>query len=84
MIEKITGILNELDTEELRELQEIIDNTLETRKKTKKERKWREVVEAMTSYSSAFGSIEYHICGDEFYIHPDDDYSTIGKIFSGD
>ena len=38
----------------------------------------------MTSYSSSFGSIEYHICGEEYYIHPDDDYSTIGKIFSGD
>ena len=36
MIEKITGILNEIDTEELRELQEIIDNTLETRKKQRK------------------------------------------------
>ena len=39
MIEKITGILNEIDTEELRELQEIIDNTLETRKKNKERKK---------------------------------------------
>ena len=38
MIEKIIGNLNEIDTKELRELQEKIDNIIEARNKKEKEK----------------------------------------------
>ena len=82
MIEKIIGNLNEIDTKELRELQEKIDNIIEARNKKEKEKTWNEVVEAIKKYCSAFGSIEYSIYGEDGYINKDDNFSTTGKIFS--
>ena len=82
MTEKITTILNEIDTEELRELQEKIDNIIEARNKKEKGKLWNEVVEAIKNYCSAFGSIEYNIYGEDCYINEDDNFSTVGRIFS--
>ena len=82
MIEKIFDNLNEIDTEELRKLQEKIDNIIDTRNKKEKEKAWNEVVEAIEKYCSAFGSIEYNIYGENCYINKGDNFSTVGKIFS--
>ena len=82
MIEKIIGNLNEIDTKELCELQEKIGNIIEARHKKEKEKVWNEVVEAIKNYCSAFGSIEYNIYGENCYINEDDNFSTVGSIFS--
>lgn len=82
MTEKITTILNEINTEELRELQEKIDNIIDTRNKKEKEKVWNEVVKAIKNYCSSFGSIEYNIYGEDCYINEDDNFSTVGRIFS--
>ena len=82
MIEKIIGNLNEIDTKELRELQEKIDNIIEARHKKEKEKMWNEVIEAIKNYCSAFGSIEYNIYEEDCYINKDDNFSTVGRILS--
>ena len=82
MIEKNIGNLNEIDTKELRELQEKIDNIIEARHKKEKEKLWNEAVEAIKNYCSAFGSIEYNIYGEDCYINKDDNFSTVGRILS--
>ena len=82
MIEKIIDNLNEIDTKELCELQEKIGNIIEARHKKEKEKVWNEVVEAIKNYCSAFGSIEYNIYGENYYINEDDNFSTVGSIFS--
>ena len=82
MIEKNIGNLNEIDTKELCELREKIDNIIEARHKKEKEKVWNEVVEAIKNYCSAFGSIEYNIYGEDCYINEDDNFSTTGKILS--
>ena len=82
MIEKNIGNLNEIDTKELCELREKIDNIIEARHKKEKEKMWNEVVEAIKNYCSAFGSIEYNIYGEDCYINKDDNFSTVGRIFS--
>ena len=82
MIEKNIGNLNENDTKELRELQEKIDNIIDTRNKKEKEKAWNEVVESIKNYCSAFGSIEYNIYGEDCYINKDDNFSTVGRILS--
>ena len=82
MIEKIFDNLNEIDTEELRKLQEKIDNIIDTRNKKEKEKAWNETVKAIKNYCSSFGSIEYNIYGENCYINKDDNFSTVGKIFS--
>lgn len=82
MIEKIIDNLNEIDTEELRELQEKIDNIIDTRNKKEKEKAWNEVIEAIKNYCSSFGSIEYNIYGENCYINKDDNFSTVGRIYS--
>ena len=82
MIEKIFDNLNEIDTEELRKLQEKIDNIIDTRNKKEKEKAWNEVVKAIKNYCSSFGSIEYNIYGENCYINKDDNFSTVGSIFS--
>lgn len=82
MIEKNIGNLNEIDTKELCELREKIDNIIEARNKKEKEKVWNEVVEAIKNYCSAFGSIEYNIYGEDCYINEDDNFSTTGKILS--
>ena len=81
MIEKIVDSLNEISIGDLRKLQEIIDNTIESRNKNAEEKAWNEVTIAIKNYCSSFGSIEFHICGDEFYINSDDNFSETGKIF---
>ena len=82
MIEKNIGNLNEIDTKELCELQEKIGNIIEARHKKEKEKAWNEVVEVIKNYCSAFGSIEYNIYGEDCYINKDDNFSTVGHIFS--
>ena len=82
MIEKNIGNLNEIDTKELCELREKIDNIIEARHKKEKEKMWNEVVEVIKNYCSAFGSIEYNIYGEDCYINEDDNFSTTGKILS--
>ena len=82
MIEKIIDNLNEIDIEELRELQEKIDNIIDTHNKKEKEKAWNEVVNAIKNYCSSFGSIEYNIYGEDCYINKDDNFSTVGHIFS--
>ena len=82
MIEKIFDNLNEIDTEELRKLQEKIDNIIDTRNKKEKEKTWNETVKAIKNYCSSFGSIEYNIYGENCYINEDDNFSTVGRIFS--
>ena len=82
MIEKIFDNLNEIDTEELRKLQEKIDNIIDTRNKKEKEKAWNEVVNAIKNYCSSFGSIEYNIYREDCYINKDDNFSTTGKIYS--
>ena len=82
MIEKIIDNLNEIDIEELRELQEKIDNIIDTHNKKEKEKAWNEVVNAIKNYCSAFGSIEYNIYGEDCYINKDDNFSTVGRIYS--
>ena len=82
MIEKIIDNLNEIDTKELQELQEKIDNIIDTRNKKEKEKTWNEVVKAIKNYCSSFGSIEYNIYGENCYINKDDNFSTVGRIFS--
>ena len=82
MIEKIIGNLNEIDTKELCELQEKIGNIIEACHKKEKEKAWNEVVEAIKNYCSSFGSIEYNIYGEDCYINEDDNFSTVGRIFS--
>ena len=84
MIEKIIDNLNEIDTEELRELQEKIGNILETRYKKEKEKAWNEVVKAIKNYCSSFGSIEYNTYGEDCYINEDDNFSNVGIIFPED
>lgn len=82
MIEKNISNLNEIDTKELCELREKIDNIIEARHKKEKEKMWNEVVETIKNYCSAFGSIEYNIYGEDCYINKDDNFSTVGSIFS--
>lgn len=82
MIEKNISNLNEIDTKELCELREKIDNIIEARHKKEKEKMWNEVVEAIKNYCSAFGSIEYNIYGEDCYINKDDNFSTVGSIYS--
>lgn len=82
MIEKNISNLNEIDTKELREIQEKIDNIIEARNKKEKGKMWNEVVEAIKNYCSAFGSIEYNIYGEDCYINKDDNFSTVGSIYS--
>ena len=82
MVGKIIGNLNEIDTKELYELQEKIDNIIEARRKKEKEKAWNEVVNAIKNYCSSFGSIEYNIYGENCYINKDDNFSTVGSIFS--
>ena len=82
MIEKNIDNLNEIDTKELCELREKIDNIIEARHKKEKEKMWNEVVEAIKNYCSAFGSIEYNIYGEDCYINKDDNFSTVGSIYS--
>ena len=82
MVEKIIANLNEIDTKELCELQEKIDNIIEARHKKEKEKMWNEVVEAIKNYCSTFGSIEYNIYGEDCYINEDDNFSTVGRILS--
>ena len=84
MTEKITTILNEINTEELRELQEKIDNIIDTHNKKEKEKAWNEVVNAIKNYCSSFGSIEYNIYGEDCYINEDDNFSNVGIIFPED
>ena len=81
MIEKNISNLNEIDTKELCELREKIDNIIEARHKKEKEKMWNEVVKAIKNYCSAFGSIEYNIYGEDCYINKDDNFSTVGSIF---
>ena len=59
-----------------------IDNIIEARRKKEKEKAWNEVVEAIKNYCSAFGSIEYNIYGEDCYINKDDNFSTVGHIYS--
>ena len=82
MIEKIIDNLSEIDTEELRKLREKIDDIVDTRHKKEKEKAWNEVVKAIKNYCSSFGSIEYNIYGEDCYINEDDNFSTVGRIFS--
>ena len=82
MIEKIIDNLNEIDIEELRELQEKIDNIIDTHNKKEKEKAWNEVVNVIQNYCSSFGSIEYNIYGEDCYINKDDNFSTVGRIYS--
>ena len=84
MIQKIIDNLNEIDIEELRELQEKIDNIIDTRNKKEKEKAWNEVVEAIKNYCSSFGSIEYYIYEEDCYINEDDNFSNVGIIFPED
>lgn len=84
MNEKISCNLDEINTEELHELQAKIDNVLAVRRRKAKEKAWNEVVEAIKNYCSSYGSIEYHICGDEYYINDSDDFSTLGEILPQD
>ena len=81
MIEKIIDNLSEIDTEELRELREKIDDIVDTRHKKEKEKAWNEVVKAIKNYCSSFGSIEYNIYGEDCYINEDDNFSNVGIIF---
>ena len=81
MIEKIIDNLSEIDTEELRELREKIDNIVDTRYKKEKEKAWNEVVKAIKNYCSSFGSIEYNVYGEDCYINEDDNFSNVGIIF---
>ena len=83
MIEKIIDNLNGIDIEELRKLQEEIDNIIATRNKKEKEKAWNEVVKAITNYCTSFGSIEYNIYGEDCYINEYDNFSTAGIIFPG-
>ena len=82
MIGKIIDNLNEIDIEELRELQEKIDNIIDTHNKKEKEKAWNEVVNAIKNYCSSFGSIEYNIYGEDCYINKDDNFSIVGRIYS--
>ena len=84
MIEKIIDNLNEIDTEELHELQEEIDNIIATRNKKEKEKAWNEVVKAIKNYCSSFGSIEYNIYGEDCYINEADNFANVGIIFPED
>ena len=84
MIEKIIDNLNEVDTEELRELQEKINNIIDTRNKKEKEKAWNEVVKAIKNYCSSFGSIECNTYGEDCYLDEDDNFSNVGIIFPED
>ena len=84
MIEKIIDNLNEVDTEELRELREKIDKIIDTRNKKEKEKAWNEVVKAIKNYCSSFGSIEYNIYVEDCYINEDDNFSNVGIILPKD
>ena len=84
MIEKIIDNLREIDTEELRELREKIDDIVDTRHKKEKEKAWNEVVKAIKNYCSSFGSIEYNVYGEDCYINEDDNFSNVGIIFPED
>lgn len=84
MIEKIIDNLSEIDTEELRKLQEEIDNIIVIRNKKEKEKAWNEVVKAIKNYCFSFGSIEYNVYGEDCYINEDDNFSNVGIIFPED
>ena len=84
MIEKIIDNLSEIDTEELRGLQEKINNIIDTRNKKEKEKAWNEVVKAIKNYCSSFGSIEYSTYVEDCYINEDDNFSNVGMIFPED
>ena len=78
----LTRSVEEISVEELSDLQLVITDELEHRRSRAKETAWNEVVKAIKNYCSAFGSIEYNIYGEDCYINKDDNFSTVGHIFS--
>ena len=77
----LTHSVEKISAEDLSHLQLVIADELEHRRLRAKETAWHEVVKAIKNYCSSFGSIEYNIYGEEYYINKDDNFSTVGKIF---
>ena len=80
----LTYSIEEISAEELFRLQLAIDNELGRRRFRAKEIAWDKMVDSIKDYITAFGSIEFHIFGEEYYINNTDDFSTIGEILSQD
>lgn len=80
----LTRSIEEISAEELSDLQLVIADELEHRRFRAKETAWNKLVDSIKDYTTAFGSIEFHIFGEEYYINNTDDFSTIGEILSQD
>ena len=80
MNEELARIIEQSSSEDLSEAQRTISTILETRRYKAKEEAWRKLTNAIKDYTTTFGSIEFTIDGDTFYIDNIDDYSSIGEI----
>ena len=80
MNKELARIIEQSSLEDLSEAQRTISIILETRRNKAKEEAWRKLTDAIKDYTSTFGSIEFTIDGDTFYIDNIDDYSSIGEI----
>ena len=80
MNEELARIIEQSSSEDLSEAQRTISAILETRRNKAKEEAWRKLTNAIKDYTTTFGSIEFTIDGDTFYIDNIDDYSSIGEI----
>ena len=80
MNKELARIIEQSSSEDLSEAQRTISAILETRRNKAKEEAWRKLTNAIKDYTSTFGSIEFTIDGDTFYIDNIDDYSSIGEI----
>lgn len=80
MNEELARIIEQSSSEDLREVQYLINTLLETRRNKAKEEAWRKLTNAIKDYTATFGSIEITSDGDTFYMSSIDDYSSIGEI----
>ena len=80
MNEELARIIEQSSSEDLREVQYLINTLLETRRNKAKEEAWRKLTNAIKDYTTTFGSIEVIADNDAFYMSSIDDYSSIGEI----
>lgn len=80
MNEELASIIEQSSSEDLREVQYLINTLLETRRNKAKEEAWRKLTNAIKDYTTTFGDIEVNAYYETFQISSTDDYSSIGEI----
>ena len=80
MNEELARIIEQSSSEDLREVQYLINTLLETRRNKAEEEAWRKLTNAIKDYTATFGDIEVNSFYDTFQISSTDDYSSIGEI----